>query len=175
MGKNKLSSEEKQEFIEYMLDNGALEKAVSKWQKSSASGDDVLELMNALAERAAEYGGVILSVRCDEIPTGAEHIEYFMADKPCEICWAEDKEGQRHAMVFTSRERFQECSDTSGVVIFLDDLFALIERKKGLDGIIINLGREEVILDKFILRGALWLLKRKKEKAADASEDNEKQ
>ena len=40
----------------------------------------------------------------------------------------------------------------------------LLENKKELDGIVINLGREEVILDKFILRGALWLLKKKKEK-----------
>lgn len=175
MDQNPLSDKEKQKLIEHMLSNGALEEAVIKWSKSKASGEDLLNIMNALAGRAAEQGGLILSVKCEEIPTGAEHIELFTADKPCKIWKVEDRDGKDHAMVFTSRERFAECSDTSGIVLFLDDLFILLEYKKELDGIVINLGREEVILDKFILRGALWLLKKKKEKAAEASEDNTEQ
>lgn len=157
-----ISDEEKRECIEYMLCNKSLEKTLRNWKRHKSCMDAMFEMLNAFVERARVDGGLIVSVKCDQIPTGAEHVEFFMADKVCELHWAEDKRGRLYVMVFTSKERFQECDDTSGVVMFMDELFIMAEKRKDLDGIIINLEKEEVILDKVMLRIVLWLLEKGK-------------
>ena len=47
--------------------------------------------------------------------------------------------------------------------MFMHDLFTVVEKRKELDGIIINLEREEVFLDKMMLRAAIWLMENKEE------------
>lgn len=161
MDRDEISDGEKQGFIELMLRNEGLEEAARKWNGDSCMYA-ALGVLDALAARAQQYGGLIVSVRCREIPAGADNIEFFMADKYCEVCWVEDADGKRYAMVFTSRERFGECGDTSGVVMFMDDLLAMAEAKEELDGIVINLGSEQVVIDKPMLRIAMRLLEIRK-------------
>lgn len=158
----KISREERQEFIEYMLCNQSLEKSLRNWKRHKRCVESIMGMLDTLAGRAQDNGGMIVAVKCDQIQTGVEHVDFFMPDKKYEIHWVENKNGQLFAMVFTSKERFRECNDTSGVVMFMDELFAMIEKRKDLDGIIINLEKEEIILDKVMLRAVIWLIKKGK-------------
>lgn len=54
-------------------------------------------------------------------------------------------------MIFTSRERFKECDDTSGFVMFIDELFEFLGTCVGIDGVVINYKKENVVLNKEML------------------------
>ena len=159
MTTNIISKEKKQELLEYMLCNQSLEKSLQNWKKHKKNTDSIIDLINALADGARSDKGIIVAVNCPDIPKGAEHVDFFMADKKRNMYWVDDKNGMRYVMVFTSKERFQECNDISGIVVFMDELFVMIEKRKDLDGIIINLEREEVILNKVILRAVIQVMK----------------
>lgn len=159
----KISRNERQECINYMLCNQSLEESLKAWKEHKRSDEYMIEMLQTLAGRAQDNGGMILAVQCDEIPVGADYVDFFMPNQKGSLHWVEDKNGLRFAMAFTSKKRFQECNDTSGVVMFMHDLFTVVEKRKELDGIIINLEREEVFLDKMMLRAAIWLMENKEE------------
>lgn len=75
-----------------------------------------------------------------------------------ELYYVEGKDGKYYAMAFTSRESFKKCNDTSGLVMFIGDLFVLIEGMEEVNGIVLNIGREEIIFDKMLLRATLSLI-----------------
>lgn len=155
---------DKEVFIEYMLNNAELEKLLRKWKRKRKSGESFLELITGIADRDKEQGGFILSVKSDMIPTGADNIELFLSPKypRLDLNYVEGKDNGKYAMVFTSKERFRECNDTSGVVMFIGDLVYLLEQKQEVDGIIINLEKEEVIFGKDWLRAIICLLEKEK-------------
>ena len=58
------------------------------------------------------------------------------------------KDGRKYVMAFTSKEKFKKYFDVSGVVLPMDDLIAIIcLKKEEVDGIVINLGKKELILE----------------------------
>ena len=61
-------------------------------------------------------------------------------------------------MAFTSKEHFRKFDDASGIVIFVGDIFGIIEHKKNIDGIVLNAGEEEVVLEKGLIRAVLWII-----------------
>lgn len=67
-------------------------------------------------------------------------------------------------MVFTSKEKFQKCHDTSGFVMFIDEVFELIVDKEALDGIVINFGQEDIIFNKIMMKVVIWLIRQAKDK-----------
>lgn len=158
MKQEEFTSEEKQQFIEYMLDNKELEKKLRRWDKSQNNPDYFIEMIEEMAKRYSEQGGLIVSVRSDEIPTGADNVEFFMLDKykKISINYAEDQLGKQYMMVFTSKKKFKECNDTSGVVMFVGDVIEFALMMERTDGIVLNMGkksgRDGIILGKIILR-----------------------
>lgn len=154
--------QDKEVFIEYMLNNGALEKLLRKWKRKRKTGESLFELITGIVNRDKEQGGFILSVKSDLIPTGADHLELFLTPKypRLDLNYVEGKDNGKYAMVFTSKERFRECNDTSGVVMFIGDLIYLLEQKAEVDGIILNLEKEEIIFGKDWLRAILCILEK---------------
>mgnify|MGYP001117775987 FL=1 len=115
-----IADDEKREIIEFMLDNAALEEKMGKWKQKE---EDILLFMDftaALVRRSREDGGLIISVESGEVPPGAENIEIFRKDKKGDVNIVIGENKQHLAMIFTSRERFKECDDTSGFVMFID-------------------------------------------------------
>lgn len=64
----------------------------------------------------------------------------------------------RFAMVFTSRERFKVCNDTSGFVVFIDELFRFLISQPDIDGIMLNLKKEEAVFDKEMMKRVLSMM-----------------
>ncbi len=80
-----------------------------------------------------------------------------------------DKSGKSYAMVFTSKERFQECNDTSGFVMSIGELFELLVEKEELDGMVINIGQEDIAFNKCMMRVVIWLIRQVKGKNCDST------
>lgn len=52
-------------------------------------------------------------------------------------------------MVYTSRNRFEEsCNELSGMVMFMDIVFRKFEERKEVLGIVVNSGREKIVMGK---------------------------
>lgn len=160
MEKEQYSQEEMAVYIDYILQNDELEKAVSKWAKHPKSDNNLMGVIEALVRRDKECGGLIISVECDEIPTGAENIVLFSKSRQYYMHRVEGLEGHHYIMVFTSKKKFKECEDTSGVVMFIKELFAYIEQHEDLDGIIFNLEKEGMVCGKDFLRVALCMMQK---------------
>lgn len=160
MKTEEMIEKDKEVFIDYMLDNRELEKLLRKWKRKRKTGESLLELITGIAKRDQEQGGFILSVKSDLIPTGADNLELFLTPKypRLDLNYVEGKDNGKYAMVFTSKERFRECNDTSGVVMFIGDLVYLLEQKLEIDGIVLNLEKEEIIFGKDWLRAIICIL-----------------
>lgn len=162
MTTEELIEKDKTRFIDYMLANDELEKLLRKWKRKKTSGDLFLELITGIAKRDKEQGGFILSVKTDKIPTGADNLDFFLLPKhsKLELNYVEGKDDKKYAMVFTSKKRFMECNDTSGVVMFIGDLVYLLEQKPEVDGIVLNLQKEEIIFGKEWLRAIMCMIEK---------------
>ena len=145
------------EFIQYMLINAPLEKALRKYQRYPKRIRYLMDLLRVIAEQDRDNRGLIVSVSCDEIPAGVENIEFFTGDKKC-IFHRAGGENRAYVMAFTSKEHFRKFNDTSGIVMFIGDIFGIIEPKEDIDGIVFNAGEEEVVLEKELIRAVLWII-----------------
>lgn len=161
-----ISQEEQKEYIEYMLHNEKIEKSLINW-KQNQNSDTLTKMLEIIAAESEECAGLILSVNSDTIPTGADNIVLFTGSERGDIHRLIDKAGKSYAMVFTSKERFQECNDTSGFVMFIDDLFHLLAEKEELDGMVINIGQEDIAFNKYMMKVVIWLIGLVKEKNFD--------
>lgn len=146
-----------EEIIQYMLENDSLEKALKKYKRHPKRSRNLISLLRILAEQDKDNRGLIVAVSCDEISVGVENIEFFNADKNCTFHKAGEKDSA-YVMAFTSKEHFRKFDDTSGIVMFIGDIFGIIEYKKNIDGIVLNAGEEEVILEKGLIRAVLWII-----------------
>lgn len=146
---------ENREIIEFMLDNAVLEEKMGKWKQQEENLALFMDFVAALVKRSKNDGGLIISVKSEEISEGAENIEIFRKDKKGDINIVAGKDNLRLAMVFTSRERFQKCGDTSGFVMFINELFEFLATQEELDGIIINFKEENIVFSKEMLRRIL--------------------
>ena len=146
-----MAEAEKREMIEFMLDNAVLEEKMGKWKQN---GEDIVLFMDfvaALVKRSREDGGLIISVKSKDVPAGAENIEIFRKDKKGKVNIVAGGEEQRLAMVFTSKERFEKCNDTSGFVMFIDELFDFLGTRPEIDGLIMNYKEENIVFNKEML------------------------
>lgn len=154
-----VNDKEKQECIEYMLENRDLEKTLKKWKKYKRNDDYMFEVLELLIESAKNQKGMIVAVKADNMSIESEQLDFIDINKKYEMLYVTDKKDKSYIMVFTSKERFKECSNISGVVMFMDELIVAMERRKDVNGIIINLEKEEIILDKIMLRAIIWTIK----------------
>lgn len=156
MDKGKFS---KQDYIEYMLDNADLEKAMCQWNSSKKRFNDMIMIIKIILKNYTENRGLIVSVNDDTMQTGADNIQFCDDERKRILNTVVDKRERVYMLGFTSRERFQAyCNDTSGIVMFLDDIFGVIDLKGDVDGIIINFGNEEVFLEKDFIRSVIQLV-----------------
>lgn len=159
----KISDEEKKEYIDYMLQNDTIEEVLKNWKRNQNS-EVLCKMLETMAAKSEECAGLILAVKSDVIPTGADNIVLFTATERGEINRVIDKEGKSYAMVFTSKEKFKECNDASGFVMFIDEVFELIVDKEALDGLVINIGEEDVVFNKIMMKVVIWLIRQAKDK-----------
>lgn len=145
------AKEENRKMIEFMLDNAVLEEKIGKWKQNEEDIVLFMDFIAALIKRSREDGGLIISIKSGEVMTGAENIEIFRKDKRGDLNIVAGESGQRFAMVFTSRERFKKCDDTSGFVMFMDELIGFLETQPEIDGCIMNYKEEDVIFNKEML------------------------
>ena len=148
-----VSAEENDMYVNAMLKgNEIIEDALAKWSEDPKDICATAAVYKSIIDRDRECGGLIVSVKSENIPAGADNIEFFNGDQYIYMNRSEGKSGNGYIMVFTSRERFRECDNTAGVVMFIRELFSLLGEMDGVDGIIVNLKREEVLIDKRIMR-----------------------
>lgn len=75
---------------------------------------------------------------------------YTELTEHCEIHCAATENGTKYVMAFTSKNRFLD--DLSGAVILIDVFIGMVCLKKDeADGIVINLGKEEIIIKMSVL------------------------
>ena len=146
-----------EEIIQYMLENYPLEKALKKFQKYPKRSKNLINLLRTIAEQDKNNRGLIMAVSCDGIPVGVENIEFFSIDQKFNFHKA-GGEDCTYVMAFTSKEHFRKFDDTSGIVMFIGDIFGIVECKGDIDGIVFNAGKEEVVLEKEFIRAVLWII-----------------
>ncbi len=141
----KLTEEEKRLFIDYMLENEELEKIIER--KDKQLPDYQLSVYGSIIWRCRNDAGFIVALDSSEIPVGKIGF-YTELTQECQMKIAARKDGRKYVMAFTSKEKFKKYFDVSGVVLPMDDLIAIIcLKKEEVDGIVINLGKKELILE----------------------------
>ena len=100
--------------------------------------------------------GLIVAIKSDVVKPRADNIEFLTGKQHGMVQTAATQDGKAYAVVFTSKERFQNCcNDLSGIIMFMEDVFVTLEKREELDGIVINAGTEETILDKMMMRAII--------------------
>ena len=147
-----VSAEENDLYVNAMLKgNEVIEEALAKWDEDQKDVCATFAVYKSIIDRDREYGGLIVSVESGDIPAGADNIEFFNGDKLLHLNRSKGSFGDKYVLVFTSRDRFRECNDTAGVVMFIREVFSLLGRMEDADGIVMNLGREEILFDKLTM------------------------
>ena len=144
-----LSAEDNKLFVDEMLKgNEIIEEALTNWNDNPNDVEKLAYVYKALLDRDKECGGLIVSVESGKIPAGSENVKYFNGAEEIKVLKVSGSFDDEYLMVFTSRERFKECNETAGVVMFIRSVFSLLIKVEGVDGIVINIGKEEMILNK---------------------------
>lgn len=158
MSMERLTEKEMKEALDVMLDNASIEEELQRWKQEEGNPILMMELLEAVTKRAKEEGGLIVSVKSDGVPAGAENIEFFQKEKNGDVNIITDNYDRHFAMVFTSKERFKLCDDTSGFVMFIDELFTFLGERPEIDGMMINWKKEDVVFDKEMMRTVLRMM-----------------
>ena len=144
-----LSAEDNKLFVDEMLKgNEIIEEALTNWNDNPNDVEKLAYVYKALLDRDKECGGLIVSVESGKIPAGSENVKYFSGAEEIKVLKVSGSFDDEYLMVFTSRERFKECDETAGVVMFIRVAFRLLAKLEGIDGIVINIDNEEMILNK---------------------------
>lgn len=159
---NTFTEKEKRENIDYMLSNHELEEAIGEWKMKPEDVDTLVTMVEIFLDRIQQDAGLIIAVRSNTIKPGADNIEFATGRQRGEVQLAQGSDGKSYAMVFTSRERFRACcNELSGLVMPIDILLEHLEKRTKINGIVINADKEEVVLDKFLMRAVIGALKNK--------------
>lgn len=141
-----VSKKENDLYVNAMLEgNEAVEAALARWSNNPKDICAMIEVYKSILDRDRECGGLIVSVESNDIPAGADNIEFFNGDKALYLNRSKGVFGDKFILVFTSRDRFRVCNDTAGVVMFIREVFSLLSEMEGIDGIVMNLHKEEVL------------------------------
>lgn len=153
---------EQDQIIAHMLENEEIEKSLQKWAKEQ-SNEAFTSMMYAMIERDANDGGLILAIHNEGVEEGKGDIVFFQKDvhKELIITNVESESNKRYALVYTSKNCFKSCKNTSGIVMFIREVVELLVLSEQLDGVIINFGNEDILLDKRELGALLACIKMK--------------
>ena len=163
-----VSAEENDIFVNEMLKgNEVIEEALAKWKEDTQDIGYIAAAYKSILDRDRECGGFIVSVESGNVPAGADHVEFFNGGKPLKLNKAKGSYDDRYLLVFTTRDRFRECNDTAGVVMFIREAFSLLRDIEGVDGIVINIGKEEVVVNKHDMKVISRLIELSEEKEND--------
>lgn len=144
-----LNEEDNELFVNEMLKgNEVIEDALANWKEDSEDSYAMAYVYKAILERDNQCGGLIISVKDDSILAGADNIKYYNGSEQITLNKVKGLYDDHYLLVFTSRERFKECNETAGVVMFIREAFYLLAQVEGVDGIVLNIGKEEIILNK---------------------------
>lgn len=144
-----LNAEDNELFVNEMLKgNEKIEDALANWKENSEDSYAMAFVYKALLERDNQCGGLIISIKDDNIPAGADNIKYYNGSEQITLNKVKGSYEDHYLLVFTSRERFKECNETAGVVMFIREAFYLLIKVEGVDGIVLNICNEEMILNK---------------------------
>ena len=134
-----VSSEENVGIVNEMLKgNEVIEKALAKWKDNQLDICDIAAVYKSIVDRDREYGGLIVSVECGDIPAGAENVQFYNGDKKINLNKTKDSDDNYYFLVFT--------------VMFIQYVFTLLTNIEGVEGIVMNMGSEEVILNKSVMK-----------------------
>lgn len=151
------------DFMNYMLDNLDLERVMCLWNGNKMDPVNNMMMLETLLTKCIENRGLIVSVSGDMIEAGADNIELCTLEQHIDLNTVVDKDDHMYILGFTTRERFQTYNDDlAGMAMFLDDIFALVDIKSEVDGIVINCGTEEVIIEKNFINAVVQVLEKKK-------------
>lgn len=155
---NGMSEDEQEVFMDYMLDNVGLEKAIRRWNSNPKNTDIFMEMIYTFVDRINDSGAFIVALESDVIKVGVENIEFATGNKGGIIASAISvKENKEYAMLYTDKKYFESnCNDLSGLVMFIDDILEYIEKRKDIAGLVINAGKDDIILGKTFIRIILW-------------------
>ena len=163
-----ISAEDNVGIVNEMLKgNEVIEKALAKWKDNQLDICDIAAAYKSIIDRDRECGGFIVSVESGNVQAGADHVEFFNGGKPLKLNKAKGSYDEQYLFVFTTRDRFRECNDTAGVVMFIREAFTLLKDIEGVDGIIINIGKEEVVINKHDMKVISKLIELSEEKEND--------
>lgn len=158
--KKLVSMEENESIVNEMLKgNEVIEKALEEWKHNRENIGDMASIYKSITDRDRKYGGLIVSVESGSVPAGADNVEFFNGDKPVKLNKVRDSDDEKYLLVFTSRERFREYNDTAGVVMFIREVFSLLADIEGVNGIVINMGKEEIIINKCVMKMISQMIK----------------
>lgn len=160
-----VSAEENDIIVNEMLrGNEIIEETLAKWKEDTQDVGYIAAAYKSIIDRDRECGGFIVSVESGNVPAGADHVEFFNGGKPLKLNKAKGSYDDRYLLVFTTRDRFRECNDTAGVVMFIREAFSLLRDIEGVDGIVINIGKEEVVINKHDMKVISRLIELSEEK-----------
>lgn len=156
---NEMSEGEQEVFIDYMLDNEKLEKTIRSWDDNPQNTDTFMEMIYTFVDRINDGGAFVVALESNTIKPGVKNIEFATGNKGGTIASAVNvKENKVYAMLYTDKKYFERnCNDLSGLVMFIDDILEYIETIKNVDGVVINAGRDDIILGKPFIRTILWV------------------
>lgn len=156
---DKLNIQQKQIYIEKILDNKYLENALVNLKNNK---NDVLvfaETVKTLAWCIENNRGIILAVEGCNIGKGQFNLDLIYDEVDGDVQCGTGEDGKRYAMVFTSREKFnKEFPEYSGGVLFWNHALEFFTQYDELDGIIINPGENQLVLPKDVLMGIVVVL-----------------
>ena len=119
-GKFDLSAEDNELFVNEMLNgNEVIEDALVNWKKNPDDPYAKAFVYKALLERDNNCGGLIISVKSEDIPAGADNVRYCDGSEQIILNKVKGSYEDHYLLVFTSMERFKECNETAGVVMFI--------------------------------------------------------
>ena len=150
---------ERQQFMEYMLDNKSLEDAIKAVDKRN----NLIGFIEQLAQNDKDSKGLILAI----IPESRELAgTYQLFDfKPHNMAFVTNKEDEKFLMLFTNEKAFNKHPDLQGLLYFIKDIFQVALNKEEINGVAFNIDSEyEILIDKFTIRAVLSLLDKKEGK-----------
>lgn len=168
-----LSKEERQQYIDYMLENKDMEEILQRWNEAKVEVIETFDVTKKLLEKCKGNRGLIVAIECQEMESDVENIKLYILkddfpDKKFLMNMAVNKVGKKYLTVFSTKERFQQFSQKNdgimGILMFIDDIFRFVLLQDKVDGIVLNLAEEEVMLDKDVLKLVLEIYDELKKK-----------
>ncbi len=149
---DKLNIQQKQIYIEKILDNKYLENALVNLKNNK---NDVLvfaETVKTLAWCIENNRGIVLAVDGCNIGKGQFNLDLIYDEVDGDVQCGTGEDGKNYAIVFTSREKFnKKFPEYSGGVLFWNHALEFFIKLEKLAGIIINPGENEIVLPKDVL------------------------